>query len=120
MAMQIVGMLVVSMALIAASACGKSGPDKAKLAGLCTEATSQLANASGGDVDGDTFTLMLQNALTACSGACDAKDDASCTQLGSHLGTICGVSADVCTSLCGSAESPSLKKHSCDHAGKTP
>lgn len=110
-------MIIVAFACLALLACGKEKDEKgAKLAELCVEATKQLENA--GDADGETFMQMLQNALMACSGGCDAKDDASCKSLESHLGKICGVSASVCQSLCDTAKSPSLKKYACGAAGK--
>ena len=110
-------LLIVLSASLFLFACGKSKDEKgAKLAGLCVEATKQLENA--GDADGDTFMMMLQNALTACSGGCDANDEASCKSLESHLGKICGVSASVCESLCNEAKSGSLKKYACQAGGK--
>lgn len=110
-------LIIVALASLFLVACGKSKDEKgAKLAGLCVEATKQLESA--GDADGETFMQMLQNALTACSGGCDASDDASCKSLEAHLTKICGVSASVCGSLCDTAKSPSLKKYSCKAAGK--
>lgn len=109
--------IIVLLASLFILACGKAKDEKgAKLAELCVEATKQLENA--GNADGETFMLMLQNALQACSGGCDAKDDASCKSLEAHLGKICKVSASVCESLCADATSGSLKKYSCQAAGK--
>ena len=82
------------------------------LARLCTEATEMLHEKSGSDA---TFKLKLQNALQACSGACDGKDASSCRQLDDHLTKICGVSASICSSLCSTANSPSLRETSCRH-----
>ena len=115
--MRIVAVVAVLLSL-SLHGCGDKDKEKAKkLAGLCVEAGKQLADDSG-KTDNDTFMLTLKNALTACSGGCDGKDDASCKELDGHLGKICGVKAGMCDSLCASAKSPSLKKYSCAHGTK--
>jgi hypothetical protein len=83
-----------------------------KLARLCVEAGDMLREGRG---SGDTFKLMLENALEACSGACDGQDSSSCRELDGHLTKICGVSPSICSSLCTKAESPSLRETSCKH-----
>ncbi|MFO0590017.1 MAG: hypothetical protein U0441_20915 [Polyangiaceae bacterium] len=84
------------------------------LSRLCDEATDMLREGRSGG-DDETFKLMLQNALSACSSACDGQDQPSCRKLDDHLTKICGVSKGVCTSLCSTAESPSLRDTSCKH-----
>jgi hypothetical protein len=83
-----------------------------RLAKLCVETTDHLRRDSG-TADAETFQMMLSNALQACSGGCDLGDDASCKSLDGHIAKICKVSAGVCTSLCETVESKSLKKASC-------
>jgi len=93
--------------------CGKSDKGK-KLAGLCVEAGKMLEE-EGSTADNDTFIKMIENALQACSGACDEKDEASCKALDEHLTKVCGVSPTMCDSFCTDVKSPSLKKYSCAH-----
>lgn len=102
---------------LAASACGKKDEKTAKLAALCVDTSKSLEERSG-SVDTDTFMQMLQNALTACSGACDGKHDASCQKLDAHLTKLCGVSEGISSSLCDAAKGPSLKKYACAKAKK--
>lgn len=110
--------LMVGLSLLSFACSGKKDQAK-KLAGLCKEATSQLETQSQ-QADDETLRLMLQNALTACSSACDQNDDPSCKALDSHLDKICGVNADMCAKLCAGVKSPSLKKGTCARAGKAP
>lgn len=109
--------LLALSSLLALPACGKGNEKQKKLAALCTSATEMLEKDTG-SADTDTFMQMLQNALSACSGACDEKDDPSCKKLDEHLTKLCSVSIDMCDSLCGSVKSPSLKKYSCAHGTK--
>lgn len=104
--------LAAMVAMFALAGCGDDTAAKGKkLGALCVEAGNQLA---AGGADDETFQLQLQNALTACSGACDAKDDASCKALNEHVNKICGVSDGMCKGLCEAVKSPSLKKATCE------
>lgn len=103
---------LVTAFLIVGMGCGKK-VDTAKFAGLCTEATKQLQENSS-KADDKTFKMMLQNALTACSTACDGEDQPSCKALDGHVNKICGVSPGMCETLCKTVTSPSLKKTTCD------
>ncbi|HUJ59534.1 MAG TPA: hypothetical protein VLX92_13605 [Kofleriaceae bacterium] len=106
---RIAALLLATAALVSCSK--KSSPDSARLAGLCTEAGRQLTE-NAGSADGDTFQLMLENAIEACSAACDGDDKASCKSLDSHLQRVCKVAPDICTSFCDSAHG-SLKSSAC-------
>lgn len=101
---------------VSVCACDK-GADKKKMADLCDKATKQLEQESQ-EVDDDTFRLMIKNALSACSQACDLKHEASCSDLENHLGKMCETKTDFCDQLCKTVDSPSLKKYSCAAAGK--
>jgi hypothetical protein len=105
--------LIVVVMLVSAFACSKKGADAKKLADLCVQSTDMLKKDSG-SASADTFELMLQNALTSCSEACDAEDAPSCASLKDHISKLCGVSPDICTQLCSTVKSPSLKKASCE------
>ena len=109
--------LFVIVTVVTLLGCSGNKEKAKKLAGLCTEA-SEMIGKEAGSADADTFMQMLQNALSACSSACDLKDDPSCKLLDGHLGKLCTVAPDMCDSLCGSVKSPSLKKYSCAHGSK--
>ncbi|MEB2310329.1 MAG: hypothetical protein OZ921_09375 [Sorangiineae bacterium] len=106
----ILGLALVCLLL---PACNKKKKARAALATLCVESGERL---SKGDGDTDHFMLELQNALTACSAACDLEDEGSCAALEQHVTKICGVSTTTCDSLCSSVKSPSLKKSTCAHS----
>jgi hypothetical protein len=103
--------LVAALSILAL-ACSDKEKDN-KLAKLCVQATEQLGE-NAGKADPETFQMMLSNALGACSGGCDAGDDASCKSLDGHVAKICKVSPSVCTSLCDTVKSKSLKNASCN------
>lgn len=105
--------LGLALACLLLPACNKKKKARAALATLCVEAGQQL---STGGADSDTFMQQLQNALTACSAACDLEDESSCAALEQHVTKICGVSTSTCDSLCSSVKSPSLKKTTCAHS----
>lgn len=110
--MKLTTMITIAMTLALGAGCGKGGDaGKAKkLAELCVAATDALAK----NAEGDDFMQMVQNGLMACSAACDEKDDPSCKTLAGHIEKVCGVSPDVCSSLCSSVKSASLKQATCD------
>jgi hypothetical protein len=105
--------VIASLCLVVACGGKKKDEEKKKLADLCVQATDMLQKDSG-SASNDTFELMLQNALTACSQACDDEDQPSCTSLDGHIHKLCGVAPDICKKLCDSVKSPSLKKASCE------
>lgn len=103
----------VMFACLLLPACNKKKKARAALASICVESGARLSN---GGADSDTFMQQLQNALTACSAACDLEDESSCAALEQHVTKICGVSTSTCDSLCSSVKSPSLKKTTCAHS----
>ena len=109
--------LIVLAALLALPACSKRHGNTDKLAQLCVQAGDDLAASAGGS-DTDTFESLLGTTLEACSQACDGDDQPSCQRLETHLHKLCGVSGDICTKLCGTVESPSLKQATCKLAPK--
>ena len=104
---------LVTAAVVAATACGKSEKSaaRARLATLCVQTAETMARDSQ-SADTDTFQQMLVNVTQACSSACDLGDGASCTTLERHLTKVCGVSQGICANLC-ELTSPSIKKYTC-------
>lgn len=102
----------IGITVSAATGCGDGEAElREQVSSLCVAASDMLANESQGTSD-DTFRLMLQNAMRACSGA---GDSASCGRLDTHLAAVCGASPQVCTSFC-SDGSGSLREHACNQA----
>lgn len=99
-------------------ACDSDDDERKQLASLCTDATNTLHDRAQ-EADPETFKLMVQNALEACSGACDLDDSPSCSELQGHLEKMCGSMPGACGALCDSVKSPSLKEHSCAIAERT-
>lgn len=126
--MRITALLFV--AALALPACNKdkasdSGDKKTNEAAQVVDvealgAACEAANAAVGAATkaGGDFMGALQKGLTGCSTACDAKHDASCVTLKKQLGVLCGVSKSVCTTLCDTVKSPSLKENACALAKK--
>jgi hypothetical protein len=83
-----------------------------KLVSACKIGTDGLSSDSSSS-DPDSFMKLLSLTLEACSGACDRDDAESCTALDKHLEKLCGVDSSICTKLCSTASSPSLKKSTC-------
>ena len=105
--------LAVVVAALANGACSdKKEQAKKTLVPICERATESLENSEG--MDSETFMLSLENALKACSGACDASDGKSCDRLDGHIEKLCGAMPDACNSFCKDA-SGSLKKYACKH-----
>lgn len=90
------------------------GQKTEKLVKACKIGTDGLENDSSSS-DSDSFMKLLGITLEACSGACDRDDAESCTALDKHLEKLCRVDSSICTKLCSTASSPSLKKSTCAH-----
>jgi hypothetical protein len=109
--------LMLALSLLGAvvlGGCSEKEKMREKLAPLCERASEMLAD---GNLDSDSFMLSLENALKACSGACDAEDDGSCKHLQAHLEKLSRAMPDAATSFCADA-SGSLKKYSCEIAAQ--
>jgi hypothetical protein len=111
---------IISIVLALVGCSGKTEKPPSKMPALCVEASRLLVE--GKDLDTETYRGVLNNALDACSQACDERDEPSCTRLDKQLATLCGVSVRVCDSLCNDGEADpktnSLTRYACQHDSK--
>ncbi len=107
-----VGAALAICATFATTACSDSKAEtRKKIAPICQRSSDNLANTSG--MDSNTFMLTVQNALKACSMACDAGDDGSCTLLLRHVDALCTATPNACRSFCQEGTG-SLKRAACE------
>ena len=93
---------------------GGSEGGSGELAALCTKAEAAFKKAD--PKDAKTFKLSMSNVITACGGACEKGDKASCGILDGFMKTLCKVSGSVCTSLCKVLKTKATKDAACKYA----
>lgn len=109
---KIIGCLAVVFVLVIGGAVGAflwyRSAQTEKMAHACSIGTKSLSE-NAGSRNPDSFMKLLALTLESCSAACDKEDAPSCAALDDHLKKLCSVDKSMCTKLCTTVDSPSLK-----------